>query len=391
MKRTWDVIVAGVGAMGSATVYQLGRRGLRVLGIDRFHPPHDRGSSHGETRITRLALGEGDQYVQFARRSHEIWRELEAHTGSSLLRQVGGLVYGSTTNRKEAHGSADFLETTIAVALRHGVPHEVLDANELRERFAQFRFRDDERGCLEHGAGFVHPERCIAAQLEMAQRSGAEIRGGEQVIRWEIAGAAVRVTTGKNVYEASQLVLCAGAWLPGLVPGLGKQARVFRQVMFWFGTEVPIESFAPERMPVFIRVPDAGTAMFYGFPAIHGIGGGVKIASEQFDQSSLPDEVQAEVSDEEIKAMHSLAAPHLRISAGCVRAMACKYTITPDFGFVIDRHPDTDRIWLASACSGHGFKHSAAIGEALAEMVAHGSTSYDLSAFKLNRFAGAIA
>lgn len=386
MQKTWDVIVAGVGAMGSAALYQLARRGVKVLGLDRFHPPHDRGSSHGDTRITRLALGEGEQYFQFARRSHEIWRELEHETGASLLRQCGGLIYGSSLERRHAHGAADFLQTTIEVAKRHGIPHEVLDAPAMRERFPQFRFRDDERGCLEHGGGFVHPEACIAAQIEVAQRLGAELRTGESVTGWKVNDGTVRVTTDRGHYDAGKLILCAGAWLPDMVPVLGAKARVFRQVLFWFDAEGEHDRFTPEHMPVYIRVPDSGSAMFYGFPAIDGPGGGVKLAGEQFDRTTPPDEVEMQVGAEEMKAMHALASPHIRISPRCVRSAVCKYTVTPDFGFVIDHHPDTDRVWLASACSGHGFKHSAAVGEALAEVTAHGGTQFDLSAFALDRF-----
>lgn len=382
MQKTWDVIVAGVGAVGSAVLYQLGRRGAEALGIDRFHPPHDRGSSHGDTRITRLALGEGEQYLQFARRSHQIWKELEILSGKALLRQVGCLVYGGAQGRGEAHGSADFLQTTIDVAQRNGIPHEVLDAAALRERFPQFRFRGDERGCLEHTGGFVHPEACIAAQLEMAHRFCGELHGGEVVTEWEECGDGVRVTTDKGAYSASRLILCTGAWLPGLVAELGKTARVFRQVMFWFEPDGPLDPFTPERMPVYIR-PDSG--MFYGFPAIDGAGGGMKLAGEQFEHSSAPDDVCLQVGDEEIKAMHAVAAPHVRITSRCERTVVCKYTVTPDYGFVIDRHPDSDRVWIASPCSGHGFKHSAAIGEALAEACLGGPADFDLSAFKLVR------
>ena len=380
-----DVIVIGLGAVGSAALYQLSRRGIKALGIDRFQPPHDRGSSHGDTRITRIALGEGPQYVQFAKRSHEIWRELEAATGRTLLREVGGLFFGSTSCHGQAHGAADFLQTTINVAREHGIPHEVLDASAMVERFPQFRFRGDERGCLEHTAGFVHPEACIAAQLEMAQRLGAQVHTDEEVLSWKSSGDGVEVVTNRDRYIASALILSAGAWLPMLLPELAKGARIFRQVLFWFEPDGPHELFAPERLPVYIRVPDAGTNMFYGFPAIDGPGRGLKVAGEQFDRTTHPDELQAEVSADEMAAMHAVAAPHLRISARCVRTVACKYTVTPDFHFVIDRVPETERVWFASACSGHGFKHSAAVSEALAEMAVDGKTRFDLSAFTLGR------
>ncbi len=380
--HSWDAIVAGVGAVGSATLDQLARRGARVLGLDRFHPPHDRGSSHGDTRITRLALGEGAEYAQFARRAHEIWRELEASTGRTLLRQVGGLVFGGPSGGTLAHGTSDFLETTIAIARAQGLPHEVLDAAALRERFPQFHWRGDERGCLEHTAGLVHPEACIAAQIEAAQRNGAQLHTGEQVRRWEASGSGVTVVTDRATYSAARLILGAGAWMPQLVAPLAA-AKVYRQVQYWFEPDGPAEQFAPERMPVFIRLPEPGVDMFYGFPAMAGPGGGMKIAGEQFDHAVEPDAMSSEVTVNEVRAMHAAAAPHVRITGRCLRAVACKYTVLPSFSFVIDQHPASDRVWLASACSGHGFKHSAAVGEALAELALEGKSSFDLSRFRL--------
>jgi sarcosine oxidase len=383
MQRNWDVIVVGLGAVGSAALYQLAKRGAKTLGIDRFQPPHDRGSSHGDTRITRLALGEGPHYVQFAKRSHEIWRELESETGARLFREVGGLFFGSIKNHGQAHGSADFLQTTINVAREHRIPHEVLDGNSMRQRFPQFRFRDDERGCLEHTAGFVHPEACIAAQLKVAAHLGAHVQTDEQVIRWSNSGNGIEVQTGRSSYSASRLILTAGAWLPQMVPELAARARVFRQVLFWFEPDGPHELFTPERLPVYIRVPDTGTNMLYGFPAIVGAGGGLKIAGEQFEQTTAPDAVNERVGANEEAAMHAVASPHLRITSRCVRSVVCKYTVTPDFHFIIDRAPQSDRVWFASACSGHGFKHSAAVGETLAELAVQGRTRYDLSSFGL--------
>ena len=387
MANPYAVIVVGLGAMGSAALYQLSRRGVTTLGIDRFHPPHDLGSSHGDTRITRLALGEGAQYVQFARRSHQIWRELESATGRSLLHCVGGLIYGSTTGRARAHGASDFLQTTIDVARLHGIGHEVLGASALGERFPQFKWRGDELGYFEHDAGFLRPEAGIAAQLEQATRLGATIQTGEQLINWVPRASGVAVTTDQGHYEAEHLIVCAGAWLPGLIPQLAARTKVFRQVLFWFQPDGPQDIFTPDRMPVYIRVPDEENAMFYGFPAINGPNGGFKTAGEQFDRTCAPDEINRQVSSGEMAAMHALAAPRLRMSSRCLRTVACKYTVTPDFHFVIDHASDTDRVWFASACSGHGFKHSAAVGEALAEMTTEGCTQFDLSAFRLDRFA----
>jgi sarcosine oxidase len=386
MNTPCDVIIAGLGAIGSAAAYQLSRRGAKVLGLDRFHPPHQRGSSHGDTRITRLALGEGAEYLQFARRSHEIWRELETSTGRTLLRQIGGLMFGSASCRASAHGARDFLQTTIDVARAESLAHEVLDAAALHDRFPQFHWRGDELGCLEQSAGFVHPEECIAAQLEMARRQGATLQAGEQVLHWESHADGLKVFTDRGTYETRRLVLTAGAWLPLFADSLASCARVFRQVMFWFEPDGPPELFTPARMPIFIRIPESVHAMFYGFPAIDGAGGGIKIAGEQFEHSVAPDEMDTEVQEHEIRAMHAVASPFLRISERCVRAVACKYTVTPDFGFIIDRHPADERVLFASACSGHGFKHSAAVGEALAELATGAISRYNLKPFRLSRF-----
>lgn len=385
MRETADVIVVGLGAAGSAAMYQLARRGVRTLGIDSFQPPHQHGSSHGDTRITRLALGEGSHYVPLARRSHEIWRELEIVSGRNLFRNAGCLIYGSTATRNAAHGVADFLATTIDVARQHGIAHEVLDAPALRRRFAQFRFDDDDQGCFEPGAGFVHPEECITAQLEQARQLGARTRINERVTAWIASASGIEVTTNRAMYTADRLILTAGGWLPALLPVLGNHLRVCRQVMFWFLPEGDPVRFDPEHMPVYVRVADTPGRMFYGFPAVDGPQGGLKIAGEQFERAAAPDEIDPTVSAGEQAAMYGLAAPHLLIEARCVRTAVCMYTVTPDFDFVIDHAPESERVWLASACSGHGFKHSAAIGEALAEIVTTGQTRFDLSRFSLDR------
>jgi sarcosine oxidase len=385
--KSSDVIVVGLGAMGAAALCQLARRGVRALGIDRYHPPHDHGSSHGDTRITRLALGEGAQYLPLARRSHEIWRELESATGETLLREAGGLVFSSLQGRTAAHGAADFLRTTIDVAQQNDISHEVLDAAALARRFPQFRFESDETGILEHSAGYVRPERCIAAQLRVAGELGAQVRTGERVVNWSADGGGVCVGTDRGAYRADRLILTAGSWAMELMPGLSEAVRVFRQVLFWFDTDGPEELFRDDRMPVFIRVPDARAPMFYGFPAVDESGGGLKIATEQFEQTCAPDGVERTVSPAEVAAMHALVSPHVRVTGRVVRTAVCKYTVTPDFHFVIDRHPRSERVWFASPCSGHGFKHSAAIGEALAQQVLDGRSCCDLGPFSLERLA----
>ena len=383
----FDVIVLGLGAAGSATLYQLARRGAKVLGIDRFSPPHARGSTHGDTRVTRLAIGEGEHYTPLAKRSHEIWRELEGATGASLLTENGGLIMSSGSDEKTFHG-ASFFPTTVAAARRHGIAHELLDAGEIHRRFPQFAVDDSTRGYFEPSAGFVRPEACIRAELGQAQQFGASLRLDEPVQRIEQLGSTVEVTTAKGRYGADRLVVAAGPWLTQLLPELARHFKVYRQVLYWFDVEAHIADFTPDKFPIFIWELPGASRGIYGFPAIDGPKGGFKISTEHYLETTTPQTVTRDVTPQEIAAMYrELVAPHIK-GAGvtCVRAVTCLYTVTKDFGFVIDRHPEHDRIIIASPCSGHGFKHSAALGEAIGDLALGEQSRFDLSAFTLARF-----
>ncbi|MDQ2862002.1 MAG: N-methyl-L-tryptophan oxidase [Pseudomonadota bacterium] len=266
-----DVIVVGLGAAGSATLHHLARRGARVLGIDRYRPPHDQGSSHGESRVTRQAIGEGDDYVPLARRSHQLWREMEAETGEALMLTTGGLFIGAPGLGGEHPGKTDFVRRTIEVAERHDVPHEVLTAGETHRRFPQFSLRDDEIAYFEPGAGLLYPERCIAAHLTLAERFGANLRTGEVVLSIVSDAGGARVKTDKSAYEAAQVVVAAGAWAAALLGGVyARSLRLYRQVMHWFAPSDPA-AFAPDRFPVFMWMHGAGAEdWFYGFPVLPG-------------------------------------------------------------------------------------------------------------------------
>jgi sarcosine oxidase len=385
--ESYDFVVLGLGAMGSAAIWQLAKRGRNVLGIDRFSPPHTNGSSHGESRITRLAIGEGPDYSPLAIRSHQIWRELESATGTALLNITGALIISSPTRTSRLHVE-DFFANTLAAAQRYGIPHEVLSKSDIVRRFPQFRVREGEVGYYEPGAGFLRPEACIAAQLQLAKKLGAEIRTEETVVRFEAAADRVVVHTDRQSIRAGKLLICAGPWLPELIgTRYAAPFRVLRQVLFWFALS-DIRPFLPENCPVYIWELQGPAQAIYGFPAIDGPAGGVKVATQQYETATTADGVEREVSAGEIAAMYqNNVAPFLAgISSHCLKTLTCLYTQTPDSGFVICAHPEFDRVIIASPCSGHGFKHSAAIGEALAEIAVDGKSRLDISPFALSRF-----
>jgi sarcosine oxidase len=385
MAQEYDVIVLGLGAMGAATAMQSARRGAKVLGIDRFAPPHDQGSSHGDTRITRIACGEGPEYSAFALRSHEIWRELEAESGVELLTQNGLVVVYSPGTQSLSHGVPDFLATTVDAAKKNGVDHRILDTAGLRSLMPHFNFRDGDAAYYDRVSGFVRPERCIELQLAKARRLGAELHTNETVTGFTEEAGGVTVTTNKASYRGRQLVVAAGAWLPGLLDAKFAPAfKVTRQVLYWFKAKNADEHerYRPANMPVYIwQVP--APQVIYGFPAVDGFEHGVKIATEQDLVSTTPDRVDRTVCADETRSMYeTYVAPFLPgLSPECVKAKVCLYTQIDRARFILDRHPGRERVIVASPCSGHGFKHSAGIGELLAEMALNGRAAPAAFAF----------
>ena len=376
-----EVVVVGLGAMGSAVCAQLAMRGTSVIGIDRYDPPHPYGSTHGQTRMTRLAVGEGPEYVPLVRRSHELWREIEAQTGTRLLIQPGGLIM--------SRPGSWFFEGTRELARRFEIEHEELSPAALRARFPMFAADEDTEGYYEPAAGFVRTEDAVRAQLELARRGGAELRPGEHVLDWSASGHGVSVVTDRARYGAEQLILCAGPWLPGLFPEGRNLFAVHRQVQFWF----PIRrGYEPLRgMPVFVW--DFGGERggfvhfdgFYGFPAVDGPAGGVKVATETYETTTEPDGRQHPPAPAETAAMyrHCIETRLPWLGPDPVRTVSCLYTCTRGSRFVIDRHPGDDSVLIVSPCSGHGFKHSPAIGEAVAQWVTQGRPELDLGPFRL--------
>ena len=384
----YGAIVIGLGAMGSATAYQLAKAGVKVLGFDQFNPPHKRGSSHGETRITRLATSEGEEYVPLVKRSHELWREIEKDSGLDILEQTGVLIMVGGTGFGQSRGK-DFLENLYELAEKNDIKHEKLSTGQIRERFPAFSLTGDEQGYYEYESGFVRPENAVQAQLDLAKKYGATLNANEKVLSYDSVDGLVTVTTDKGTYTADQLIITAGSWLKDLLPEKATVFRVHRQVLHWFDIADKIDYQQFRDLPVFIWAFGNGlNDGFYGFPAIEGPTGGVKVANAVYEAQTTPDDIDREVPDSEIQAMyeHYVARQFPGLTSRSVKTATCLYTNTPDGKFVIDFHPQHKNIIIASPCSGHGFKHSAAIGEVLAQLTQTGTSNIDISKFSFARF-----
>jgi sarcosine oxidase len=377
-----DVIVIGLGAMGSAACRQLTARGASVIGIDRYAPPHPFGSTHGDTRITRLAIGEGREYVPLARRSHQLWREIERDSDVELLHQPGIVIM--------AHPSSRFLRETREAARRYGIAHRDLSNAELRAGFPMFAVDEETVAYHEPEAGFVRPERAVKAQLRLARRDGAQLRLGECVEGWTASARGVSVTTDRDTYAAGQLLVCAGAWVADLIPEVRDVVAIYRQLLVWF----PIrERYAELRdMPAFVCVGGDQQGFvhldgFYGLPAIDGPGGGVKVATETYEATIEADGAQHPASPAEVQRIYrGCVEPYLPwLGAEALRTVSCLYTSARGSRFIIDRHPGHARVLVVSACSGHGFKHSPAIGEAVAQWLTGETPQIDLAPFGFDR------
>jgi sarcosine oxidase len=373
--QEYDAIVAGVGGMGSATVYELARRGARVLGLERFDIPHDLGSSHGVNRIIRLAYWEHPSYVPLLRRAYELWRELENRRGERLLYVTGSIDAGRADSRTVT-GSVRSCEA-------HRLPHEILDAAALRDRFPAYQLPSDMRAVYQADGGFVLSERAIVNYVEAAHDLGAEIHAREPVVDWEPSGAGVIVRSAGATYRARRLVLTAGPWASRLLPDLQALARPERQVLLWAQPRRP-ERFRLGAFPVFnMETPDGH---FYGFP-IFGIPG-FKIGCYHHRREAVnPDQMDRDCHPEDEAVMRVGIRKYFPDADGPTLAMkTCLFTNSPDEHFIIDRHPTLSQVTLAAGFSGHGFKFCSVVGEILAELALEGRSRWDLDLFRLSRF-----
>ncbi len=378
MERNFDVIIAGLGGMGSATAYQLAARGRRVLGLERFTPAHTQGSSHGKSRVIRQAYFEDPAYVPLLLRAYELWEQLERDAGRELLTITGGLMLGRETSQTFA-GS-------LLSAREWDLPHEVLDAAEIRRRFPPLTPAPDLLGLYEAKAGFVHPENSVWAHLEQASARGAELHFTEPVLSWQADADGVRVTTGRGTYFAERLILAPGAWAPELMGDLGLPFKVTRQALYWFEPEGGTAPFAVGRFPIYVWELDDGTQL-YGFPHQPGVPG-VKTAFFYSGAQCDPNNVNRVVSAEEVAQMRATLAEKIPTMNGTLlEAATCLYTEVPDHHFVVALHPAHANVVLASPCSGHGYKFCSVIGEILADLAIDGSTRHPIGLFDPSRFA----
>jgi sarcosine oxidase len=375
--QQYNVVVVGLGAMGSATVYHLARRGCRVLGLEQFAPGHARGSSHGDSRIIRETYFEHPLYVPLAQRAHDLWRDLEKQSGASLMTITGGLMIGPPDGA--------VVSGTLRSAAKHNLPHEVLTSLEVAKRFPAFSLTERLVAVFDPRAGFLDPEACNRAHIRAAGEAGAEVRFNEAVIDWIPEGKAVRVISSAGDYTADRLVLAAGPWNRGLLPDLELPLTIERQTVFWLEADGDPSRYDVGSFPIYAYEYRAGN-ICYGFPRLPR---GIK-ASVMHDGETVrdPESVDRAVKESEVNPLRAALRPVLPGLAGA-RVHdhdVCLFTNTPDHDFVIDVHPFCPAVLISSPCSGHGFKFSSAIGEIQADLVTKGETEFDLSPFRIGRW-----
>ena len=374
----YDAIVLGLGAMGSAAAQHLAQRHKNVLGIDQFTPPHDKGSSHGGTRMIRQAYFESPAYIPLVLRAYELWEKLERDTGAQLLTITGGLILGSARSRLVTGG--------ITAAEEHGIKYAVLTPAEIRDRFPAIVPLENDVAVYEDFAGYLRPEECIRAQLKIAAQSGAELHCDEKVMNWSAGSDRVELRTDRAVYEAERLVIAAGPWANDVLRQF-LPLKVTRQVMAWIQPQGGIEHFLPRHFPVFLCESPEGGRPGYGFPAVDGPSGGVKSAIHGSDIECTPETVDRAIHEIDCGEVIRVLRPRFPALDGeILKAQTCLYTMTPDEHFVIGPHPHFPAVSIACGFSGHGFKFAPVVGEILADLATAGTTQHAIDIFSPTRF-----
>lgn len=375
--KTFDVIVLGVGTMGAAACYHLAKRGESVLGLEQHAIPHSEGAHHGFSRMIRLAYYEHPDYVPLLRRAYELWDELETESDLALIHRTGGLYMGLR--------GQPFLEGALASAREHDLAHELLSADEIKGRYPMFQVPETHAGFFENAAGYVVPQNVMAAHVSQALAHGATLKGHTKVRRWEVTHDGVRVTTERETFAAKRLVITAGAWSTDVLADLDLNLTVTRQTWGWFWPDRP-EAFALGKFPCwFYEAPEGGG--HYGFPMVPS-DPGFKVAWHL--PSSItghPDTLPREATRADEAALRPFLEATIPQANGDLLAIrTCLYTNSPDSHFIIDHHPQSDRVTLACGFSGHGFKFATVIGEALADLATRGQSDHPIDFLSLQRF-----
>lgn len=373
--KHYDAIVLGVGAMGSAACYELAKRGKRVLGLEQFSIPHDQGSSHGMTRIIRLAYYEHPSYVNLLRRAYELWYDLEGVVNDKLFYKTGSIDAGPQDSW--------VFQGSWRSCREHDLPHQVLTGAELHRRFPGYNLPNSTMAVLQPDGGFLAPEKCIVAFVQAAQQHGAEIHGHEPVLGWEPYLDGFKVITTRDEYHCDKLIISTGAWAAKMIPELRDLTVPERQVLAWLQPNRP-EYFQPSNFPVFNLLVEEGR--YYGFPQ-HGIPGFKFARYHHFEEIIDPDEFEREANDEDERALREFCERYFPYGVGPTMTLkSCIFTNTPDRHFIIDTHPSMRNLVIVSPCSGHGFKFVSVIGEIAADLAQYGTTRHDISLFQLARF-----
>jgi len=379
VEGAFDVTVVGLGAMGSATAYHLSKQHTKVLGLEAFIPAHDKGSSHGESRIIRQAYFEDPAYVPLVLRAYELWDELQDESNEDILSITGGVAIGSPRR--------GLITGCLKSARRYSLEHDLLDAREMRRRFPQFALADNEVALYEEKAGYLKPEECIRQHLRCASKRGADLRFEEPVLSWRASqsGEGVSVTTEKQTYQARSLVISAGPWFAELVPGVSVPVIVSRRVMFWLKPTSQPSAFDRRTFPIFIWEPEQGP-LFYGFPRTREAGD-PKVGIHSEGEECTPSTIDRVINERDEMAIRSAIRSRIPALNGEVsHAATCMYTMTPDGHFIIDAHPEYPQVSLAAGFSGHGFKFSSVVGEILSDLAMKRETSSDIAFFSESRF-----
>jgi N-methyl-L-tryptophan oxidase len=381
MSMMYDVIIVGAGSMGAAAGYYLAAQGRKTLLLDSFRPPHDRGSHHGDTRIIRHAYGEDRRYVPFALRAQRLWGELEDRSGVKLFYNTGHLNAGAEQSK--------FLREVAESVREFSLPVETLSPEEINSRWPGMKVPESFIGLFETSSGALKSELCIDAFLRLAVETGAELMTDSRVEDVSVQKDGVTVRTGSATYHGQAAILCAGAWAGRMLSSVGIELPLhpIRKTIAWFDADESL--YGSDVFPTFLYdLPD--TSMYYGFPSIGGAG--LKVGRHDGGQNVSPDETNPAFGTypEDAEDLTSFLSQYMPGSERKLKhGAACMYTMTPDENFIIDVHPEHSHIAFAAGFSGHGFKFSSAVGEALTQLVTAGRAEQDLSLFSALRFQGA--